>query len=33
MRQAVLHYRTLLEDLVGEPAVADRKTEAEVRYA
>jgi hypothetical protein len=32
MRQAMIHYRTLFEDLLGDPAKADAP-EAEVRYA
>lgn len=34
MRQAVIHYRTLFEDLVGAPGKGERATaEKEVRYA
>jgi hypothetical protein len=33
MRQAMIHYRTLFEDLLGEPAKATDTPQAEVRYA
>ena len=33
MRQAMLHYRTLFEDLLGEPAKAEPEPRTEVKYA
>ena len=33
MRQAMINYRTLFQDLLGEPDKAPTKSEAEVRYA
>lgn len=33
MRQAMIHYRTLFEDLIGEPAKVETPPETEVRYA
>jgi hypothetical protein len=33
MRQALIHYRTLLEDLLGEPAKAEDVAESETSYA
>jgi hypothetical protein len=33
MRQAMIHYRTLFEDLLGEPAKAERPAETETSYA
>lgn len=33
MRQAMIHYRTLFEDLLGEPAAAADATETETSYA
>lgn len=33
MRQAVIHYRTLFEDLVGEAGGSERTPQDEVRYA
>jgi FtsZ-interacting cell division protein ZipA len=33
MRQAMIHYRTLFEDLLGEPAAAAQATETETSYA
>lgn len=33
MRQAMINYRTLFQDLLGEPERAPTKPEAEVRYA
>jgi hypothetical protein len=33
MRQAMIHYRTLIEDLLGDPAKAETATETETHYA
>jgi hypothetical protein len=33
MRQAMIHYRTLFEDLLGEPGEADRIPKEETSYA
>jgi hypothetical protein len=33
LRQAMIHYRTLFEDLLGEPATAARAPETETSYA